>query len=911
MADAPKIDRLVGSGNYSSWKLQVKCILKYKNVWKIVAGEETLANGASEELREAFETRKNKAFYTIVLSIHPSLLWIISPDEEDPVVVWKKLKDMYQKDTFANKRELRKKLCTARLAEGGSANDHIKCLTQIFDELAVFDAPVEEDDKVTYLLSSLPDSYDVLVTALDAMDAVPTWTTVVEKVSALDKKKSKKKDEKALMSRSEESRSEGRRCFKCNEAGHLQRDCTQRERRCFECNGMGHIRRDCPTLKKSSGKTGGKSSEKSGGKSRGKSGWKNGHGKQKECNAEAEKSDDEGQVSLFAQHALSAVGKGGWIIDSGASAHMCNNKTLFTKIDSTKTSSVTVGDGRGLRCAGVGEVMLCLEVPGGKTQRTAVRDVLYVPGLAFNLFSVPMANQKGCAVVFENGKSEVMREGRVMATGSRSGSLYYLDCKSTPEAHVTTGEKESKEDLWHQRYGHLSETSLKKLVNEGMVDGLDYNASKKLTFCSDCADGKNHRQKFDKDGHRRTEALELVHSDVCGKMSVASNGGAYYFLTFIDDATRYTWVYILKTKAAVYEKFREWKAEVEKSFGKELKTLRTDNGGEYTSREFASYLKEEGIRHETTVPKTPEQNGVAERMNRSIVEMARSMLGSMPRRFWAEAVSTAVHLRNRSPTSAVAGKTPYEALHGRKPDVRNLKPFGCVSYAHIPKDERKKLDPKSRKCWLVGYGDSVKAYRLYDLGRSRVIFSRDVIFNEKEFGDKNVERDKEEEDQPDGVVEPDEIEELVEAEELAEEEEPVLAEDEVPVEARRPLEEDPDDQPRAGRPMRQRRPPDRYGEWAMITDGCDPKTYEEAMTTDKAKWRDAMMMEMQSLKKNDVWNLVKLPKDRKVIGSKWVYKTKVTPEGEVDRYKARLVAQGFSQKYGTDYDETFCPVVRA
>ena len=640
MAESPRIDRLAGGSNYSTWKLQVKTRLRYKGVWKLVTKDEILPADANAEVKKAFEARKIQAFYTIVLSIHPSLLWMVPQDEEDPAVVWKKLKDMFQKDTFANKRELRKKLCTARLAEGGSANDHVKHLSQIFDELAVVDAAVGEEDKVTYLLSSLPESYEVLVTALETMDTVPAWTTVVEKVCSLDSKKSKKRDdEKALMSKP--------------------------ERRCFECNEPGHFKRDCPTLKKSSNKSGEKSSDKTGKKSRGKSGGKsNGQGKQKAC--KAEESDDEIDFSLTAQHALAAVGKGGWIIDSGATAHMCNDKSLFKKMDSTKTSSVTVGDGRGLKCAGIGEVVLRLKIPEGKTQRTAVRDVLYVPDLAFNLFSVPMANAKGCAVAFKTGKCEVTKEGRVVATGSRTGSLYYVDLASTPKALVTTGEP--KEDLWHQRYGHLGETSLNTLVQESIVDGLDYNASKKLTFCDDCADSKNHRQKFSGEGRRRTEVLELVHSDVCGKMSVTSNGGGYYFLTFIDDSTQYTWVYILKTKAEVYEKFREWKAGEEKTLGKELKTLRTDNGGEYTSREFERYLKEEGIRYE-----------------------------------------------------------------------------------------------KFRE-WEVG-----------ETGK----------------------------DQPEDVVEPAVIEELVKAEDLAEVEEPV----EVP----RPHKEDPKDQPRVGRPVRQCDPPDRYG----------------------------------------------------------------------------------------------------
>ena len=161
----------------------------------------------------------------------------------------------------------------------------------------------------------------------------------------------------------------------------------------------------------------------------------------------------------------------------------------------------------------------------------------------------------------------------------------------------------------------------------------------------------------------------------------------------IDDCTHYTWVYVLKRKDQVFERFREWKALVEKSTGHALKCLRTDHGGEYTSLEFKTYLAKEGIRHERTVP---EQNGTAERMNRTLVESVRSMLADskLPHRFWAEALSTAVYLQNRSPTKVLQGITPIEAWTGKKPDVSSLRIFGCAAYAHVPKDERQKLDSK-------------------------------------------------------------------------------------------------------------------------------------------------------------------------------------------------------------------------
>ena len=162
--------------------------------------------------------------------------------------------------------------------------------------------------------------------------------------------------------------------------------------------------------------------------------------------------------------------------------------------------------------------------------------------------------------------------------------------------------------------------------------------------------------------------------------------------------------------------------------------MRSDNGGEFTSTRFESYLKKEGIRHEKTIPKTPEQNRVAERLNRTLMEMSRSMLldAKPPKKFWAESISTAVYLRNRCPTKTVKGKTPYEALYGKKPNVNHLRVLVCDVYTHIPKDERSKLDSKARKCVLLGYGETTKGYRLYDPSKDRVIHSRDVKFNETE-----------------------------------------------------------------------------------------------------------------------------------------------------------------------------------
>ena len=321
---------------------------------------------------------------------------------------------------------------------------------------------------------------------------------------------------------------------------------------------------------------------------------------------------------------------------------------------------------------------------------------------------------------------------------------------------------------------------------------------------------------------------------------------------------------------------------VEKSTGKKLKAIRTDNGGEFTSREFETYLKEEGIRHELTIPKTPEQNGVAERMNRTLVEATRSMLvnSNLPYSFWAEALSTATYLRNRSPTKAVTGMTPYEGWTGQKPRVDGLRVFGCQAFVHIPKDERKKLDSKSKKCVFVGYGATTKGYRLCDPLRKEIIHSRDVIFNEQKYGfDETFESQREQEryvyleysDEPSETI------------------------------------DSPCSPPRQ-RSQRERRPPIYYGYQCNLTHVKEPKSVDDALNS--PEWFDAMKMEIDSLRDHDVWELVELPKDRKLVGSKWVLKVKRNADGSIERCKARLVAQGCSQREGLDYDETFSPVVR-
>ena len=283
-----------------------------------------------------------------------------------------------------------------------------------------------------------------------------------------------------------------------------------------------------------------------------------------------------------------------------------------------------------------------------------------MPRLACNLFSVRAAAAKGNTVKFGHERCWIRDgDGKLKGMGTVAGKLYRLDCEpNTVERASVASQLRSDVDLWHQRFGHLNGQQLERIAQKDLVTGVKIPQQVTLSFCEGCVEGKMHRAPFKPVGEiRSTRRLQLVHSDVCGPMQTESLGGRKYFATFIDDYSRCCNVYFLKHKSEVSEKF------------KEFETLRTDNGGEYLSGEFKEYLKSRGIRYELTVPYSPQQNGVAERMNRTLMESARAMIAhaGLPNSYWGEAVATAAYVRNRMPTTAIKNnQTPYERWYGRK-----------------------------------------------------------------------------------------------------------------------------------------------------------------------------------------------------------------------------------------------------
>jgi hypothetical protein len=471
----------------------------------------------------------------------------------------------------------------------------------------------------------------------------------------------------------------------------------------------------------------------------------------------------------------------------------------------------------------------------------------------------------------------------------------------------------SPHELWHLRFGHAATTALRHL----RLIKSSFDSRK----CVICLRTKKTRTPFHLTEPKAYVKLERIHSDLSGPFSASVKLDTIYNLLFLDEATREVHTYDLKdkTSASITEKFKEYLAEVERETGLKVKRLHVDGGGEYRG-DLTPILKSLGIKYEPTPPYTPESNGKAERMNRTLNSMVRAMLAqaNMPNSFWAEAMKTATYLRNRLPNSALNNQIPHELWSGKRlqsQDFKQLKPFGCIVWDEIPKQHRKKqrlnklADTGTRGCFL-GYNSST-TYRYWSFQRKEVVHSGNLTFHETEFPQRSDFDDPDDEFQrPDGTLQWPPSQQAIHNDE----------DDEISVtdEAASDTSEH-----NSSHPTLPTVPPVVYDEitvqkpptvlsimFGPLADST-PKSFTDAMSRpDKQQWWDALVAEIKAVIQNQTWSLVDLPPGKRAIPLKWVFKVKHDAKGNFEKYKARIVVKGYSQVAGLDFNETFAPVVR-
>ena len=635
---------------------------------------------------------------------------------------------------------------------------------------------------------------------------------------------------------------------------------------------------------------------------------------------------------LYVSEALSSTDihlEDEWVMDTGCSYHMTYKREWFEDLNEDAGGSVRMGNKTVSKVRGIGTIRVKNEA-GMVVRLTNVR---YIPEMDRNLLSLGTFEKSGYSFKLENGTLSIIAGDSVLLTVRRCYTLYLLQWRPVTEESLSVVKRQDDTILWHRRLGHMSQKNMDLLLKKGL---LDKKKVSKLETCEDCIYGKAKRIGFNLAQHDTREKLEYVHSDLWGAPSVPfSLGKCQYFISFIDDYTRKVRIYFLKTKDEAFDKFVEWANLVENQTDKRIKTLRTDNGLEFCNRSFDEFCSQKGILWHRTCAYTPQQNGVAERMNRTLMEKVRSMLSDsgLPKKFWAEATHTTAILINKTPSSALNYEVPDKRWSGKSPIYSYLRRFGCIAFVHT---DDGKLNPRAKKGILVGYPIGVKGYKIWLLEEKKCVVSRNVIFQENAsykdmMQSKDAEKD-ENEAPPSSYLDLD----------LDHEEVITSGGDDPIVEAQSPFNPSPAttqtysegvnsetdiiQSPLSYQLVRDRdrrtiRAPVRFDDEDYLAEALyttedsgeiEPADYSEAKRSmNWNKWKLAMNEEMESQIKNHTWTVVKRPQHQKVIGSRWIYKFKLgIPGVEEGRFKARLVAKGYAQRKGIDYHEIFAPVVK-
>lgn len=666
--------------NYDSWCIHMRSVLVHSGWWKHVNGSLKRLNCKDDAALSSWDENDEKALATITLCIRPSQLGIIK-NSKTSNEAWKCLEAIYKPKGPIQKVSLYKRLLNLTMVGGTDVSQHITAFAELAEKLAETGITIQDELLVIMLLSSLPKEFEQFVVAIETRDSLPNLSTIKQKVlEEGSRHKEKSKHE-------ETTTTQQAFAMKAAREGKTQKEHKKYNNKfkgkCYNCGLTGHIAKNCEKPKK-----------------------------KQPLLLHAMRSTETNAAQLTQ-----------WCVDSGATAHMCCKREMFVNFVEHAEEISLAGD-KTIVAKGKGDV----QIENVNGFPIIFQNVLYSPELHMNFISVSRVVEKGLIVKFNSKFASVQQaDGTVVLRAEKQNNLF-LTKGSVESLFAATNVNQ----LWHNRFGHLNYKSLCEMSSKEMVVGLNLRRTLQPAQCRTCMLSKIHVNPFPQESKTRTtDLLEVVHSDVCGPFNVKSPGGSKYFVTFIDDFSRRIFVYIIKAKSDVLDTFKMFQKHVEKQTGRKIKTLRSDNGREYVNKEFDEALRNEGIGRQLTVPYTPQQNGIAERANRTLVEMARSMMvhSGVQQNLWAEAINTAAYLRNRCPTKILNDRTPYEIWFGRKPNIQHLRTFGTYAVA-LNKAGTGKFEAKGKGYIMVGYSQVAKAYRLYDKDNHSIIERRDVLFEE-------------------------------------------------------------------------------------------------------------------------------------------------------------------------------------
>jgi hypothetical protein len=871
----------------------------------------------------------------------------------DAVVAEYTLKSEYAKTG------LRAKFLGMRCTDKGGVREFLEGLRLKKEELVQAGVDIDEKDYLSVILSSLPPAMSNFASSQLAAARFSALKTITSSdlISMLIEEADRQKAQYASRKGSGKGKEEESEALAAGESwkGKGRKGKGKKDVDCWNCGEKGHFSNKCPKPKvdkKSKAST--STANAAANVSDEEGAWaaveeveaadwfcvdeeEAGVEIEGECCEVVRDLGDTSGIALVVQDSTKSGGIAE-LYDSGCTNHISPYRDHFENFQAIVPRKFRAANQQTFSTIGIGE--LIIDVPNGDGHFCKLRlsGVQYSPEIAYTLVSIGQLDEAGFSALFGGGKCLIRGPD-----GEKVGEVKRAERKVYRVEHVegeaNAAEKVLSLERFHRCMGHVSFQTAKSLVKNKYITGvrLEYTPSDHKIFCESCVYAKATRKHIPdvREGKRAVEFGGEVHSDLWRKSPVESKGGKLYYVTFIDDKTRLTHLYLLKKKDETFDAYKKYEAWVETQMSKKVKVLNSDRGGEYLGDEMVAYLKSKGTVQKLNVHDTPQQNGVAERRNRTIAERIRALLhaSGLPKNLWAEAARHVVWLLNRTTTKAVEGMTPFEAAFGKKPDLKDVREWGEKVYVRLEK-KGLKLGGRVREGRWLGIDEQSKGFRIYWPDTKSITVERNVYYD-----DTSVPRNEGEQD---GVV-------VTKTDSPSPPNTPVIE---------TPAEEDSSEvenaAPRIRKPTQRVQdlltgnatwtnrtkaqkvvpgvqlptptPPieadaidwatnaiDEYALAAETTnsEALEPQSLSEAKSRPDWKlWEKAIEEELETLRAAGTWKLEEAPEGVNVVGSKWVFKAKKDAAGNVVRYKARLVAQGFSQVPGVDYFDTYAPVAR-
>jgi Reverse transcriptase (RNA-dependent DNA polymerase)/gag-polypeptide of LTR copia-type/Integrase core domain/GAG-pre-integrase domain len=962
------ITKVTGDGltgpNWVSWQVRMKSLLALCEVEPYVRGEIAQPNKEQDPTgHDNWKKNDNYAKHLITQNVGDEPIIHIQHGLTSHVA-WKNLEAIYEDKSQETAVAIIRNLWHTTANESADVSEHLNTMKKYWERLNLVDDNNFKIPEVQFkiaIVSSLPPSWDnftrpyISIRKDDSTD--PKLKATSQELIGILKEEYVRRQRRAGNSQMDEinqastskpsllgrMNTNTERCGHCGLRNHKTEECKfLGQSKCGICTRFGHTTEECYSKKAKDLKRKREKGDKKGKKKK----------KTEEMHQGEEIADDdedehitfnlnespeifldeseEGQSFNFDEPDVINSSEYNprliyydWLGDTATTSHVSNRRDAFKTFQPLTDTKVSGVGNVKAEAKGRGIVELRSSYQG-RNHTLELKNVLYIPTNRNNLISLGKWDKAGGRYTGGGGSlTLITKDGIPVARGTQiENNLYKMkvairkpDIKFTKEANpqcFVINEPAQSWETWHKRFGHIGYSSLQQILDKNLVEGFNVNTRTPKPDCVACTEAKQSVEPFDQHTEKETEPGDLTHIDLWGKYDTVSINGNQYYLLMVDDSSRFNTTDFLKEKKKAAEKVIEYLAKLI-SHGRKPKAIRIDRGKEFLN--VSSWCQERGIEIQMTAPYSPSQNGVAERMNRTLVEIARAMIRGLPEFLWEYAVSHASYLRNRVSTKRIKGQTPYERWFKKKPNVSHLREFGAPVWVLLQGQKvPRKMETKSRRRTFVGYDDGSKSIKYYNAETRKVLISRNIRFLTLTNDETSPEPmvllpDAPCEGEPEGGTPPTSVNKgdslKRKRDQSDEDEEQNMRNTRV--------------KPRMDYRYLNNPFPDEEDEINLTSDeqiysiipGDEYTSLKEARNSpDWPEWEKAIQSELAQLNQMGTWRLVEKPPNAIPIANKWTFVRKRNKAGEVVRFKARLVAKGCSQRPGYDYAETFSPVVR-